>query len=188
MALLGNTTILEILSMWLKILFHLQNPYLMLQQNWVSLLYVELVWKAIPIFELEKNVVIKPLRCLQLINPLYADITINEEIISSLPADGNIANQFPFIEEGSVSEQPLESENIEENAVPFAPRLGQEAAVQSILNWPTASTEPINEFRQTGYIPLAVPHLFPDGKYDFLDFSRAIKVSFREWIDYLINF
>jgi len=30
--------------------------------------------------------------------------------------------------------------------------------------------------------------LFPDGKYDFLDFSRTIKVLFREWIDFLINF
>lgn len=139
-------------------------------------------------FRVRKRVVLNALQCLQAINPLYSDITINDQVLSSLPEDGNIANLLPFIEEGAVSDLPIECDVVDENAVTFAPRPGHTEAVQTTLNWPTASTEPINEFRQSGYIPQAFPHLFPDGKCDFLDFSRNTKLTFREWCEFLMRY
>lgn len=35
---------------------------------------------------------------------------------------------------------------------------------------------------------MAFPHLFPDGKADYLDFSRPIKITFREWCEHLMRY
>lgn len=64
----------------------------------------------------------------------------------------------------------------------------QNEVIREVLNWPQAATSnPVNEFRQIGYITQAFPHLFPTGKADFNDNTRTIKVTFREWVKHLIN-
>ncbi|XP_012152150.2 uncharacterized protein LOC105664038 [Megachile rotundata] len=133
-----------------------------------------------------KNVLYAP-RWLSVNNPLYADVQIDMHGVQALPVDGDISNDLPFFEDGGISDESIEADQIEESAVPLPPKKTHFDAIQQTLNWPTANFEPVNEYRQSGYIPLAFPHLFPDGKPDFLDFSRNITVSFREWCEFLMR-
>lgn len=139
-------------------------------------------------FRVRKMKVLKALEWLKCNNPFYADIEIDLEALSLLPEDGNIANGILALHEDGLSNEAMDCDRVEETAVPMAPLQCNEEAIQTALRWPTANPAPLNEFRTAGYVPMAFPHLFPDGKVDFLDNTRAVKVTHREWCEFLMRF
>ncbi|KAI9916274.1 hypothetical protein PsorP6_016761 [Peronosclerospora sorghi] len=58
---------------------------------------------------------------------------------------------------------------------------------EHLLNWPTTSDTPINEFQTEGYISQAFPHLFPSGAADFLA-PRLVKVKPAEYFKHLMKY
>lgn len=53
------------------------------------------------------------------------------------------------------------------------------------LDYPSLSSEPINEFRSKGYIARTFPALFPTGKGDYLQ-PRTRSLTWREYYMYLM--
>ena len=60
--------------------------------------------------------------------------------------------------------------------------------MKQILDWPEANPVPVNEFRTEGYIAMAFPHLFPRGKASFLDNTREISLTFKEFYKNLMHY
>ncbi|KAI9919008.1 hypothetical protein PsorP6_011634 [Peronosclerospora sorghi] len=58
---------------------------------------------------------------------------------------------------------------------------------EHLLNWPTTSDTPINEFQTEGYISQAFLHLFPTGVADFLA-PRLVKVKPAEYFKHLMKY
>ncbi|KAI9920025.1 hypothetical protein PsorP6_016092 [Peronosclerospora sorghi] len=58
---------------------------------------------------------------------------------------------------------------------------------EHLLNWPTTSDTPINEFQTEGYISQAFPHLYPTGAADFLA-PRLVKVKPSKYFKHLMKY
>lgn len=138
-------------------------------------------------FRVRRANVLSALQWLIANNPFYGDITINYEVIASLPEDGNIANNSPFLTEREIVHEDIESNCVHENGIPVLYQENQRNLITTSINWPTANPNPVNEFRHAGYIVKAFPHLFPYGKADFHDTTRPIKITLREWTQHLMR-
>ncbi|CAL1671665.1 unnamed protein product [Lasius platythorax] len=139
-------------------------------------------------FRVRRNKVLNALRWLQVNNPYYRDIQIADEVLESLPIDGNISQNLHYIDESGVSKEDIEDDDIVETAVPMQQQQRQQSVLEHAIQWPTGNSFPINKYRTEGYLSMAFPHLFPDGMVDYTDFRQITKLSYSEWTKFLIEY
>ncbi|CAL1672809.1 unnamed protein product [Lasius platythorax] len=139
-------------------------------------------------FRVRRNKILNALRWLQVNNPYYRDIQIADEVLESLPIDGNISQDLHYIDEGGVSKEDIEDDDIVETAVPMQQQQRQQSVLEHAIQWPTGNSFPINEYRTEGYLSMAFSHLFPDGIADYTDFRRITKLLYSEWTKFLIEY
>uniref|UniRef100_A0A158P537 ATP-dependent DNA helicase n=1 Tax=Tetranychus urticae TaxID=32264 RepID=A0A158P537_TETUR len=121
----------------------------------------------------------------------YHDIIIDEDVLNSLPIDGDI--NVPVLE-CSQEEQP-EQEDLDniiyECNYPSIPQLDQAAAISaalgSDLEWPLMQNMPISEFTTDGYLTQAFPTLFPKGTAALRQ-PRAKKIDYLLYFQYLMRY
>ena len=134
-------------------------------------------------------------------NHLYEDITIDDEVLQSLPANGSIVSHLRQIQDGIVDKNRSEDEETEDEPIShsFVPLLpsthSEEAAISDALDhvqsnnphllWPEIEGIPINEFQTPGYMARAFPTLYPYGKGD-LRSQRTWDILPAEYFKHLL--
>jgi ATP-dependent DNA helicase PIF1 len=156
-------------------------------------------------FTVRRSKVCRALLWLKENNTYYNDITIDNEILESLPENGSVFNMLPQIHEKQTvdddandneHENEYENESISRTFVPLPPPTRREDdAINETLDrmqsnnsptiWPDIEGVPINEFKTAGYIARAFPTLYPYGRADFRS-SRAIRVLPAEYFKHLL--
>ncbi len=152
-------------------------------------------------FIVRRSKVFRALIWLKENNPYYNDITIDKEILDSLPENGSIFNMLPHIrDEQSEVDDLNDTENGDESIsrtfVPLDPPTHREdEAINEALNriqsnnppitWPEIEGVPINEFQTPGYMARAFPTLYPYGKAD-LRTARAREIKPAEYFKHLL--
>lgn len=139
-------------------------------------------------FRVRRAKVLAALSWLTTNNPLYADVIIDQHEIQNLPADSDISERLRFLEEGGHSVETTDHDRVTEDSLPIVQHQRQETSLTNTIMWPQANSNPINEFRDSGYIPRAFPHLFPYGLCAYLDNTRNTKVTFKEWCNHLLRY
>ena len=130
-------------------------------------------------FKVRRSVIVNALQWLVHNNKYYRDVTIDENVISLLPADGDLTSIRPCIRLPATSDQEHECstdhpDTMSSTFVPLPVRgmTEQQAIQQGIsqhhVNWPSTTGRPINEFTTDGYMSCAFPTLFPTGAADYL--------------------
>lgn len=135
-------------------------------------------------FNVDRERVLLALRWLKAHNPAYHDITIDDELLMSLPVNGNImqdlqtvlGEEIPQALAAKVSEDLQDSNpDLLQSDVPLAGDIGQAEQIEhqlqygskhNPLQWPVTGTNPINEYNTEYYIVRAFPSLFPWGRAD----------------------
>ncbi|CAG8816966.1 1521_t:CDS:2, partial [Cetraspora pellucida] len=117
-------------------------------------------------FIVRRDKVASALYWLKANNIYYAKITIDNEILESLPTDGTIEDQIPDNE--IIAEDRIQNEHR-----PIA--------------WPHINDNPINEFRTPGYIACAFPMLYPTGCAD-LRSERIRDISPAAYFKHLLQY
>ncbi|CAG8753569.1 12071_t:CDS:1, partial [Rhizophagus irregularis] len=108
-------------------------------------------------------------------NRYYADITIDHEVLRSLPNNDPIDEQLQDIEEEPDFEN--DEDVITRTFVPYLPpAYHEDVAIKNTLDrvqdnnrpitWPQMNSNPVNEFQTSGYIACAFPSLYPTGNAD----------------------
>src|SRR5581483_11805034 len=152
-------------------------------------------------FSVRRSKVRRALIWLKENNNYYRDITIDQEILNSLPENGSIINMLPQIQDEQSEE---EGEDVNDNEdkvvsrtfVPLLPPTNREdVAINETLDrmqnndppllWPTIESTPINEFQTPGYIARAFPTLYPYGTAD-LRSARERDVLPAEYFKHLL--
>src|SRR2546421_106808 len=160
-------------------------------------------------FKIRRTKVARALLWLKENNEYYANITIDGEILGSLPIDGSIDDQLSNkqkIDEGSdyddenvINEDPNcenEDDVIRRTFVAVSPSFDREDdSIQKAINrlytescpvvWPKIKNEPINEFETAGYIACAFPTLYPTGNADLRQ-VRIREVNPAEYFKHLL--
>ena len=115
-------------------------------------------------------------------NRFYNDITIDDEILRSLPKDESVVHLFPQLQDDqTIKENSGDSENNDDViSSTFVPSLlnmhREDVAINDTLDrmqtgnhplmWPDIEGIPINEFQMPGYMVRAFPTLYPYGQAD----------------------
>ncbi len=136
-------------------------------------------------FRVRRSKILGALEWLQQHNMYNRDITLDQDALSQLPEDGDLADLATVtLEDPIADEEPLEQSDDPYNAflvgsfVPVNHRKNteQEIVQQAVAQgnsddqpvlWPQISGTPINEFHTEGYFTCAFPTLFPTGSVDF---------------------
>src|SRR3954451_21680777 len=140
-------------------------------------------------------------------NRYYKDITIDHEILQTLPKNGSIINLLPQIQDDQITkENPIIDENpfddesrnetISRTFVPsIIPTPRETTAINDTLNrvqsnnapvmWPEIDGIPINEFQTPGYMARAFPTLYPYGQGD-LRSERARDIKPAEYFKHML--
>ncbi|RIB10016.1 hypothetical protein C2G38_2207276 [Gigaspora rosea] len=117
-----------------------------------------------------------------LIVQYYANITIDNEVLESLPQEGYIDNQLPHLQADQEDDDLNNENDYEEVTHSFVPLLPpnnhKEVAINSTLDriesknlpilWLQIDNSPINKFQTLGYILRAFPTLYPKGCANFM--------------------
>ena len=148
-------------------------------------------------FHVRRNKVLLALQFLIAHNPLYSDITLDEEVLQSLPEDGIVQAGLvaemeldeneqapPANPAGDLAEEQLQSVTL---APIQLPGTTEEEAVRQLL-WPRVDAAPIPE-NAASLLTMIFPHLFPWGKGDITRPGRLIKInSNADYFQHLIRF
>lgn len=62
---------------------------------------------------------------------------------------------------------------------------GIEISDEQAIDWPSRSSNPVNEFECVGFIAMAFPFLFPNGDADFNQ-TRTISINIKEYFQHLM--
>uniref|UniRef100_A0A4E9ER58 ATP-dependent DNA helicase n=1 Tax=Gibberella zeae TaxID=5518 RepID=A0A4E9ER58_GIBZA len=135
-------------------------------------------------------------------HPGYADVEVNEQALSQLPVDGDVADQLAtetgdevLIKE--LFEDPYDSD--ERHVQALRNQLGNQRSddttqqvplqpVQQHLEMPTTRSAPLNEFnRSQAFLSLAFPSLYPNGAAEYVT-PRIRSVSYKDYIERLIKY
>lgn len=118
-------------------------------------------------------------------NMYYKDIEIDLEVLNELLEINNVALLLPSAEMDI--DEDVTQDHVEESFVPLLENINQEKIIKEELrlDYPSLSSEPINEFTSEGYIARAFPTLFPTGKGDYLQ-PRMTNLTLREYHMYLM--
>ncbi|CAG8509590.1 4776_t:CDS:10, partial [Scutellospora calospora] len=153
-------------------------------------------------FNVRRDKVASALYWLKANNIYYADITIDNEILQSLPTDGTIEDQIPdneIIAEESNNENEDEIDDmISRTFVLFLPSTSrEEIAINETLNriqnenhpiaWPHINDNPINEFRTLGYIVRTFLMLYSTGYAD-LQSEWIRDINSAEYFKHLLQY
>lgn len=131
---------------------------------------------------------------LKLNNRLYRDVTLNHDVLSSFPADGDVSNRVRRMRQQTTDEieetdgfDNADDTQAQESFVPQVLNVNEESEVLGALNlqYPTISNAPIDEFRTPGFIPAAFPTLFPYGRPCLKD-DRPLKLTPKAYFKKLI--
>src|SRR5215212_2921579 len=152
-------------------------------------------------FIVRREKVARALLWLKKHNGYYKDITIDNEILQTLPENGSVFNILPHLQnDQSVDENTDDIENgdeaISRTFVPAPPPTQREDVIindtldriQSNnlpLIWPEINGVPISEFQTPGYIARAFPSLYPYGRADLCS-ARAKDVKPAEYFKHLL--
>ena len=144
-------------------------------------------------------------------NPHYSDVTINEDVLHSLPENGvppdlmtaeteddivSDDNCSPDV--GPPTDNPSEDivYNDSTEMSSFLP-VGEQQELEAVRNqlsenepmpWPSVENEPINEYQVSYLATMAFPTLFPDGKGDPTNQGLLRDVPLHERIKHLLKF
>ena len=142
-------------------------------------------------FRVRAHVVLNALLKLKEINIYYKSVTISYENIAKLPVDGDCISilQNINIDSSDDDNDICENSDFIENNVLALENMDHEQYISKELhlNYPSTSSEPINEFNSEGYIASAFPTLFPTGNADFLQ-PRIIPLTRNEYFKHLMEF
>ncbi|KAJ7129856.1 hypothetical protein C8R43DRAFT_1134117 [Mycena crocata] len=146
---------------------------------------------------------------------MYFDLTLDHDALAALPENGSVAHLIPTCREGRQDGHDVVNPAVAVPAGPSdaaaAPGIdedGDEAFLggmldvgggvreevvsvgrplyeQNIIHAPPLDPDPVNE-STPGYMALAFPTLFPDGKGDFHEI-RTTKVEFGEYMTHLMR-
>ena len=122
-------------------------------------------------------------------NPLYSDITIDEETLATLPECGDTFQHLvPFIFISSEDENENTSDIV--NVQGVQGDIGGSSEEQALLNmvWPDRSVEAIKEFCMPNLLAKCFPSIFPFGIGDPTSPSRNFKVSLSEGLVHLTKY
>ncbi|KAJ7151287.1 hypothetical protein C8R43DRAFT_836878, partial [Mycena crocata] len=136
-------------------------------------------------------------------DPMYFDLTLDLDALAALPENGSVAHLIPMCREGRQDGQDvvdpaaaMPAGPSDAAAAPGIDEDGDEAflagmldvggGVREEIHAPPLNPDPINE-STPGYMALAFPTLFPDGKGDFHNI-RTIKVEFGEYMTHLMRY
>lgn len=135
-------------------------------------------------------------------NRYYNDISIDDEVLQSLPENCSIIDQFQQIQDDQINEDlsnnEFDGEMISRTFVPILPSSHREdVAIKNALDrmqasnppllWPLINNSPINEFQTPGYIACAFPTLYPTGRAD-LRAERVRDVKPAEYFKHLLQY
>ena len=155
-----------------------------------------------------RSIVLRALQWLIANNPVYSDVQINYQIVSTLPQDGvpdelkSIDTEFsikPGISESSFPEDQQIYDTSSEVTSFFPMSVDKLQEVHAIeeqlsngtsnsINWPSTEGNPLNEYKTPYLATMAFPTLFPDSKGDPTNLSLCREVSFADRIKHLIKF
>jgi hypothetical protein len=146
-------------------------------------------------------------------NPHYSDVTINEDVLHSLPENGvppdlmTVETEDDIVSDdncspdvGPPTDNPSEdivyNDSTEMSSfLPVGEQQQQELeAVRNQLSenepmpWPSVENEPINEYQVSYLATMAFPTLFPDGKGDPTNQGLLRDVALHERIKHLLKF
>ncbi|PCD20094.1 hypothetical protein FGRA07_11796 [Fusarium graminearum] len=132
-------------------------------------------------------------------HPGYADVEVNEQALSQLPVDGDVADQLAT-ETGDEETAAISNFIAEERHVQaLRNQLGNQRSddttqqvplqpVQQHLEMPTTRSAPLNEFnRSQAFLSLAFPSLYPNGAAEYVT-PRIRSVSYKDYIERLIKY
>ena len=154
-------------------------------------------------FKVRRDKVARALLWLKGNNRYYADITIDNEALQSLPEDDSIIDILPQLQDDQLIDENLDDIDIEngDDAITrtFVPSLPtnkrEEVAINDTLErvqnqnphvlWPEIEGSPINEFQTVGYIVHAFPTFYLTGKAD-LRTERLRDIKPAEYFKHLI--
>ncbi|CAG8792226.1 10852_t:CDS:2, partial [Gigaspora rosea] len=117
-------------------------------------------------FKVRRNIVANALHWLKANNRYYVDITIDNEVLESLPQEGYIDNQLLHLQTDQADDDLNNENDYEEVTHSFVPLLPpnnrEDVAINSTLDriesenpptlWPQIDNSPINEFQTPEYI------------------------------------
>ena len=145
-------------------------------------------------------------------NPLFSEITIDEDTLNLLPDNGVLPDLMTVetdeivSDDASCSDVSPPTENPSEDVVynnttemssflPVGEQQQQELeAIKNQLSendtmaWPSVDNEPLNEYQVSHLATLVFPTLFPDGKADPTNQGLLRDVPFQERIKHLLKY
>ncbi len=150
---------------------------------------------------MRRSSVLNALRWLIDNNLYYRDVTINQNILASLPVDSLLTEIRTIRVSSSEVDMPARddedphSAHIPSTFLPMPQRgvTEEEAIQQSVIQgnnhvkWPSTTGNAVNEFTTEGYMSCAFPILFPTGMADFLS-PRQRPVTIGNFFKHLILF
>lgn len=164
-------------------------------------------------FKVRSRVVRHALYWLKNNNQYYRNILIDEQALSQLPEDGDVAhllanldmNIDPQFAQGPNQQNQSNEEGMnqfESSCFPSLPALNENDAIERSLrrgdasqagserdigSWPDLSQNPLNEFNTEGLICRAFPTLFPYGRGD-LNSPRLHTIPKHKYFKYLLQY
>ena len=152
-------------------------------------------------FRIRRSKVVGALQWLLANNVYFRNITIDDQIVLSLPENGDLVNVPTITCPVDESDEPDPSTHagdpytadLSRTFVPgvYQSRTETETVSQSLENStvmsPNREHNPINEFSMEGYFSLAFPTLFPTGAAEFLA-SRIHKITIGNYFKHLVMY
>ena len=151
-------------------------------------------------FRVRRSKVVGALQWLLTNNIYFRNITTDDDIILSLPENGDLIHvptvTFPLDEtdepDPSTNPEDPYTADLSRTFVPgvYQSRTESQPVRQSLENfvmWPNREQNPINEFSMEGYFSRAFPTLFPTGAAEFLA-PRIHKITIGNYFKHLIMY
>ena len=145
-------------------------------------------------------------------NPLYSEVTMNDDTLNLLPDNGILPDLMTVetdeivSDDDSSSDVGLPTENPSEDVVynnttemssflPVGEQQQQELedvrnqlSENDTMTWPSIDNQPLNEYQVSHLATMAFPTLFPDGKGDPTNQGLLRDVPFQERIKHLLKY
>ena len=167
-----------------------------------TILFTHNTQAGIAVFRANPHKLTNALEWLKVNNKYYSDIEISEHNLALIPPDGDITSQITSCvvpdqqEDEEVELQNTDTPNADsffrtadEYHVPIIRTENQQQILDTFvtLPYPEASSVPINEFLDVGYIARAFPRLFPRG-IGHLNESRIDKLQAEQYFTFLLRY
>lgn len=156
--------------------------------------------KGVAEFKVNKKRLLDALHYLQKNNKYYQQINIEINNLHDQPIEQDEIDGLDYLPNNAVADSHQEIEEDEINTLIHSdvPNIlisnnrqqvnsafGFAPSDENIINFPTLSESPVNEFDTAGFIVMAFPSLFPTGEADFKQ-ARRTTVTLKEYFEHLM--